>query len=1358
MADKPITDLVAASQITETDLFVLEQSGTAKKLTGRVLFNWLMSMVDGHGGIRNIEKTDTEGLTDTYRITFSDGSTFSYNIANGRSIQEISLLGKNGLVDDYAIRFNDGSDYQFSVTNGEKGDPGEKTYLWIKYASQMPTEESHSFGDEPDRYIGVYWGDLPTAPTEWHLYKWSKIQGDQGEPGSRGNPGVTPHLSIGVVTTVDANQQASASIVGSAENPILNLSLPRGRPGADGSGSSDWNVNAPGANGYVYNRTHYVEDEETLAFDGNYEFSGNSVSIPVSLSTEKIGAEKNYRVVFSGLSYDLIMRDVSPVFSQKTFAFGNLRLIHSSFEDTGEPFCIKYIFPTETIEIVSPDSSGRSVPVAVYYGEEIVKLDNKFIDADWMAKKTIVGVTGVVLDTTTVSFASSTIIDGFAEIAIVAGGEYIVTWNNVDYTVTAYETDGFVCLGNSVLGGGHVETDEPFYIASLGGPRCMVFKTPEVQQTITMKIVGNGKTVYSKLPNEYLPDDIVSDELIAQSVEDYLEENQISAPEISLDDFEQNGRTGTVITVTETKPGMLPSISEAYVYNGTNGTSAYATVTKENGVATITTTDATGTHTAEIYDGGNGNYVSVEPAEDDIPKVFFGGALQQTKDEAVVPFRYISKTDDFSGYAEIKAQGNSSMSYPKKNQTVKMFADADCTEKLKVDFKGWSKQNKHVYKANWIDLTHARNVVSARLWADIVKSRADYAALPELLRTSPNQGAVDGFPVKLYANGEYQGRYTLNIPKDAWMANMDDELDNHCILCGEGYVSGCFREASMAQWTDEVHDSVPASISTRWLEIINFVMTSTDDEFVAGLGAYFDIPSLIDYHLFGLASCGLDAYGKNQLYMTYDGQKWFASMYDMDSTWGLMWNGSSIVSTDYPRTSYQDFDDGAGNLLYIRLEQLFHEELKSRWSELKNGALSIANIINRFERFTDIAPAELVAEDYASTTASGAFAAIPSKDTNNIQQIRSFAAARQIWTSAYVAGLPGTTLQSISVAYVGGDVEIGTALTDLTGITVTATYSDGSTATVSDYTLSGTIAEGQNTITVNYAGKTATFTVTGVSGADDPDPVVTYTITNNLTNVTSNNSATSAQEGTGYSATLTAGNGYTLDTVTVTMGGEDITATAYANGVVTIASVTGDVVITATASAGVDPDAVNYVKSLNSTGTQYIDTGLVAARTHTYEISYHNPTNTSYEAFFGSHNSGVYFISKYNAYMNVAVFGKNFDTSLTHAVDHVFRLDVSGQKLYMDGADITPEAADWTGTSTATQNILIFQKYKSGTSLDVYGTFNLYYFKVWDNGELIMELKPCLDGSGIACLFDTVSKKYLYNAGTGAFEYEALSE
>ena len=73
------------------------------------------------------------------------------------------------------------------------------------------------------------------------------------------------------------------------------------------------------------------------------------------------------------------------------------------------------------------------------------------------------------------------------------------------------------------------------------------------------------------------------------------------------------------------------------------------------------------------------------------------------------------------------------------------------------------------------------------------------------------------------------------------------------------------------------------------------------------------------------------------------------------------------------------------------------------------------------------------------------------------------------------------TLSSISVTYDGGDVAVGTAVTALNGVVVTAIYSDGSTEIATGYTISGIIAEGQNTVTVTYQGKTATFTVTGVA-------------------------------------------------------------------------------------------------------------------------------------------------------------------------------------------------------------------------------------------------------------------------------------
>lgn len=79
---------------------------------------------------------------------------------------------------------------------------------------------------------------------------------------------------------------------------------------------------------------------------------------------------------------------------------------------------------------------------------------------------------------------------------------------------------------------------------------------------------------------------------------------------------------------------------------------------------------------------------------------------------------------------------------------------------------------------------------------------------------------------------------------------------------------------------------------------------------------------------------------------------------------------------------------------------------------------------------------------------------------------------------------------------------------------------------------------------------------------------VYYSITNTLTNVTTSNDAVAAEDGTAYSATITAADGYTMSSVTVAMGGTDITSTAYNSdtGVVSIAAVTGDVVITAKAT------------------------------------------------------------------------------------------------------------------------------------------------------------------------------------------------
>ena len=75
-----------------------------------------------------------------------------------------------------------------------------------------------------------------------------------------------------------------------------------------------------------------------------------------------------------------------------------------------------------------------------------------------------------------------------------------------------------------------------------------------------------------------------------------------------------------------------------------------------------------------------------------------------------------------------------------------------------------------------------------------------------------------------------------------------------------------------------------------------------------------------------------------------------------------------------------------------------------------------------------------------------------------------------------------------------------------------------------------------------------------------------HSINNTLSHVVTDNEATSIEDGAAYTATLTADTGYVLGAVTVTMGETDITSTAYSNGNISIASVTGDIVITAVAT------------------------------------------------------------------------------------------------------------------------------------------------------------------------------------------------
>lgn len=93
------------------------------------------------------------------------------------------------------------------------------------------------------------------------------------------------------------------------------------------------------------------------------------------------------------------------------------------------------------------------------------------------------------------------------------------------------------------------------------------------------------------------------------------------------------------------------------------------------------------------------------------------------------------------------------------------------------------------------------------------------------------------------------------------------------------------------------------------------------------------------------------------------------------------------------------------------------------------------------------------------------------------------------------------------------------------------------------------------------------LTVT-MGGVDVTSQVVTmqelYTIKNKLTNVSTSNATKKVSSGSAYSAVLTADSGFAIDSVIITMGGNDVSQ-YYSSGTINIPSVTGDLVITAVA-------------------------------------------------------------------------------------------------------------------------------------------------------------------------------------------------
>lgn len=196
------------------------------------------------------------------------------------------------------------------------------------------------------------------------------------------------------------------------------------------------------------------------------------------------------------------------------------------------------------------------------------------------------------------------------------------------------------------------------------------------------------------------------------------------------------------------------------------------------------------------------------------------------------------------------------------------------------------------------------------------------------------------------------------------------------------------------------------------------------------------------------------------------------------------------------------------------------------------------------------------------------------------------------------------------------------------------------------------------------------------------DVIVTCSVINNLNNATTSNGANVVTEGASYSATITANDGYELATITVTMGGVDITASAVNGNSITIANVTGNIVITATtAQVEVKPVYTNLVPASVTT-----DGVTVFNRT-----GYKNGTYASlahYDVDANCVTTGfIWLSSNVNA---IYVKGATWDTTNGHCRINLFADGNLGNANMMSNQIKANVSQNWIGVETLGTNYYKF--------------------------------------------------------------------
>lgn len=475
------------------------------------------------------------------------------------------------------------------------------------------------------------------------------------------------------------------------------------------------------------------------------------------------------------------------------------------------------------------------------------------------------------------------------------------------------------------------------------------------------------------------------------------------------------------------------------------------------------------------------------------------------RSKAKMNFRYVfhnlNKNKQKNGWCKLSLQGNATMSYPKHNFNIQFYKDAGFTTKDKVDYMDLTddKHPKWTIKANYNDYSQGRNVVSARLWGDVVHCRPN---MSKALSEAPNHGAIDGHPVILMMNDTYYGLYMFNMSKSDWMIGIDEDDPAHCAVSSNlATASTKWLSTGLSGWELEIPDTwqtvdiegVSTSVQAGFLALQSFIINSTDADFYASLGDYLDINSAIDYLIYSFCVCNADSMNKNQFLVTWDaGKTWAFTAYDMDQTFGAGFTGEIPYNHDLFSTH--------PNHLFERLIDNFYAEILERYAVLRGSVFSTEYVNRELEIFfNEIPTGEREADKVL-------YPRIMFQSISTLEAMQTFAQNRLAWCDTYFARIDpayvpctGITLNknSITFAEVGStDTLVATKTPSNCSDTVVWSSSNTNVATVSDGVVTS-VGDGSCTITATCGEYSATASV-----SVEIDDTIVYRLPTNLVGTT----------------------------------------------------------------------------------------------------------------------------------------------------------------------------------------------------------------------------------------------------------------